>query len=45
MDNLAEIKQKIEKLRADINRANYRYHALDNPEISDAEYDRLIKRQ
>jgi len=38
-----EIKTKIEKLRADINRANYRYYALDDPEISDAEYDRLMR--
>jgi len=37
--NLEEIKQKIENLRADINRANYRYFALDAPEISDAKYD------
>lgn len=43
MSNLEEIKQKIDKLRADINRANYRYYALDAPEISDAEYDRLMR--
>jgi len=41
--NLEEIKAKIEKLRADINRANYRYYALDSPEISDAEYDSLMR--
>ncbi len=43
MDKFEEIKQKVEKLRADINRANYRYYSLDNPEISDAEYDRLMR--
>jgi DNA ligase (NAD+) len=43
VENLEEIKQKIEKLRADINRANYRYYALDAPEITDAEYDRLMR--
>jgi DNA ligase (NAD+) len=43
VDKLEEVKKRIEKLRADINRANYRYYALDNPEISDAEWDRLMR--
>lgn len=43
MADLEEIKQNIVKLRADINRANYQYYALDSPEISDAEYDRLMR--
>jgi DNA ligase (NAD+) len=38
-----EIKAKIEKLRAEINRHNYLYHVQDNPEISDAEYDGLMR--
>jgi DNA ligase (NAD+) len=38
-----EVKSKIEKLRAEINRHNYLYHVQDNPEISDAEYDRLMQ--
>ena len=33
-----------EKLREEINRANYRYYVLDDPEISDAEYDKLMRR-
>ena len=33
-----------EKLRDAINRANYRYYVLDDPEISDAEYDKLMRR-
>jgi DNA ligase (NAD+) len=38
-----EIKQKIEKLRAEINRHNYLYFVQDSPEISDAEYDKLMR--
>ncbi|GAI02009.1 unnamed protein product [marine sediment metagenome] len=41
MKDLASIKEKIEQLRAEINRHNYRYYVLDSPEISDAEYDEL----
>ena len=33
----------MEKLREEINRANYQYHTLDNPEISDAAYDSLMR--
>jgi DNA ligase (NAD+) len=38
-----ETKAKIEKLRAEINHHNYLYYVQDNPEISDAEYDRLMQ--
>ncbi len=37
------IKKRINNLRRQINDHNYRYHVLDNPEISDAEYDTLFK--
>jgi len=43
MKDLARIKQRAEKLRKAINHHNYRYYALDSPEISDAEYDLLMK--
>jgi DNA ligase (NAD+) len=36
-------KQRIEELREIINYHNYRYYVLDSPEISDAEYDELMK--
>jgi DNA ligase (NAD+) len=37
-------KVEIERLKRDINRHNHLYHRLDNPEISDAEFDRLMRR-
>ena len=36
------LQRQIARLRADIDRHNYRYHVLDDPEVSDAEYDRLM---
>ncbi len=39
---LAEIKDKIEKLRQTIHYHNHRYYVLDDPEISDARYDKLL---
>lgn len=38
-----EARGKIEKLRAEINRHNHLYHVLDSPEISDAEFDGLMR--
>src|SRR3972149_223206 len=37
------VRKKVEKLREEIEYHNYRYYVLDQPEISDAEYDRLMK--
>jgi len=34
---------KINDLRSELNDHNYRYYALDDPVISDAEYDRLLR--
>jgi len=36
--------QEIAELRQEIGRHNHRYHVLDDPLISDAEYDRLFRR-
>jgi DNA ligase (NAD+) len=41
-EGLEEVKAKIEKLREEINHHNYLYYVLDQPEISDAEYDNLM---
>jgi DNA ligase (NAD+) len=41
--NKEQAKKKIEKLRQEINFHNYRYYALDDPVVSDAEYDRLMR--
>ncbi|MCX7911841.1 MAG: NAD-dependent DNA ligase LigA [Dehalococcoidales bacterium] len=43
MTDLEAIRERIEKLRAEINRHNYLYYVLDSPEISDAEYDELMR--
>ena len=43
MEELESIKQRIDKLRELINYHNYRYYVLDSPEISDAEYDELMR--
>jgi DNA ligase (NAD+) len=37
------IKKRVGKLREEIEYHNYRYYVLDQPEISDAQYDRLMK--
>ncbi len=37
------IKEKIEKLRELIRHHEYRYYVLDDPEISDAQYDKLLR--
>ncbi|QYK50399.1 MAG: NAD-dependent DNA ligase LigA [Anaerolineales bacterium] len=38
----AALKAQLEELRKSINEHNYRYHVLDQPSISDAEYDKLL---
>src|SRR5688572_10466042 len=39
----AEARIRAEELRAQIEFHNYRYHVLDEPEISDASYDKLVR--
>jgi DNA ligase (NAD+) len=36
-------RKRLEELRQQVAYHNYRYHVLDSPEISDAEYDRLFR--
>ena len=40
----ANVKQEIEELREKLRYHEYRYYVLDEPEISDAAYDRLMER-
>jgi len=42
-DNYDDIVKKIEELREKIRYHNYRYYVLDDPTVSDAEYDRLMR--
>ena len=41
---LEDVRKQIEDLRAKINYHNYRYYTLDDPELSDAEYDQLMQK-
>ncbi len=38
----SEVRNRAESLRAAIRHHNYRYYVLDDPEVPDAEYDRLM---
>jgi len=40
---LQEAKLRVEELRSQIGYHDYRYYVLDSPEISDAEYDELMR--
>lgn len=43
MPALSVIEKKLEALRDQIRYHNHRYHVLDDPEVPDAEYDRLMR--
>jgi DNA ligase (NAD+) len=43
MADIDKVKRRIAELRETTNHHNYRYYVLDSPEISDAEYDELMK--
>jgi len=40
----ASVKKEVEDLRQKLRYHEYRYHVLDDPEISDAAYDRMLNR-
>ncbi|HZA49880.1 MAG TPA: hypothetical protein VE549_04015, partial [Myxococcaceae bacterium] len=41
--DLEPARQRVEELRAQIAHHDYRYYVLDDPEISDAAYDILMR--
>ena len=38
-----QITDRLEELRRQLHYHNHRYYVLDDPEISDAQYDRLLR--
>ena len=40
---LEQAQKRVDSLRKLINQHNYQYYALDDPTISDAEYDKLLR--
>src|SRR5579883_2486227 len=43
MQDTLTARERVEELRRQIDYHNYRYYVLDEPEVSDAEYDRLMQ--
>jgi DNA ligase (NAD+) len=41
-ETVTAVRERIEELRALLHHHNHRYHVLDEPEIADAQYDRLF---
>ena len=39
-----EAREEIKLLTQQLNDANYKYYVLDNPEMPDFEYDRLLRK-
>ena len=40
----SRVKTEVEQLRQELTLHNHRYYVLDDPIISDAEYDKLFRR-
>src|SRR5437667_4581744 len=40
---LSDARKRVEELREQINHHSYRYHVLDDPEVSDFDYDQMVK--
>lgn len=43
MSESSQEKARLQQLRAELLRHNHRYYVLDDPEVPDAEYDRLLR--
>ncbi len=43
LDSLQAVAARAEELRRRLHHANYQYHVLDQPDISDTEYDRMLR--
>ncbi len=44
MNKNAEVEKEALYLQKELTRHSYRYHVLDDPEISDGQYDRMMSR-
>ncbi|MBF7053915.1 NAD-dependent DNA ligase LigA [Halomonas sp. KAO] len=40
----SKLREEVERLRAELDDANYRYYVLDDPRLTDADYDRRLRR-
>src|SRR5712691_8219107 len=40
---LSDARKRVEELHEQINHHSYRYHVLDEPEVSDFDYDQMVK--